>query len=536
MKISQLEVPRMHVSILTSFLQHIFGRKVMKKIRGRDVSPGRLRCVIAISLAMLVGLLGMSQSVMAQTLTTAPSKAPVSAKFLKFQDDLRAGTVKKTTGDGHPLGYVPPPVDIARINKAKVKLGIVGAPPASYDLRTSGKVTPVKNQGYCGSCWSFGAFSSLESWLRMGAAPTTLDFAEADLNDYHGFDVPSCEGGNDFMSTAYLARWSGPVLEANYPYPYAPQVTGAPGAPVAKHVQDVIFLPNRTGPTDNTTLKNAIMTYGAIAVAYYVDTAASSGYWNEAKDSYYYNGTPKTNHEVTIVGWNDSYAKTNFTKTPPGNGAFIVKNSWGTGWGAAGYFYMSYYDTSLEVGVAYDNAEATTTYTRAYEYDPLGWVGNWGFNSPTMYMANVFKASSAAPKIKAVSLYAPVPNTAVEISIYDNVTINYGTLSTNKPTAGTLKTSTPIKKTFTYAGYHTVVLPSVVSVTANKRFSVVVKITTPGYNYPAPSEDSYAGYSSAASAWVGQSFISSDKTTWYDLPYSTNFQGGNVCIKAFGSL
>ena len=80
----------------------------------------------------------------------------------------------------------------------------------------------------------------------------------------------------------------------------------------------------------------------------------------------------------------------NFDNPPPGNGAFIVRNSWGSTWGDAGYFYISYYDTRIGRDNAMFTAQPPTTYTRIYQYDPLGWVANFGFGTDTAYYANVF--------------------------------------------------------------------------------------------------------------------------------------------------
>ena len=102
-----------------------------------------------------------------------------------------------------------------------------------------------------------------------------------------------------------------------------------------KHVQDVYIIPARSSSTDNDNLKNAVLNYGAVHVSmgWYGSTYSSSAYWNNATFSYYYNGSEMSTHAVAIVGWDDSYPRTNFATAPPGDGAFIVRNSWGSLWG-----------------------------------------------------------------------------------------------------------------------------------------------------------------------------------------------------------
>jgi hypothetical protein len=84
-------------------------------------------------------------------------------------------------------------------------------------------------------------------------------------------------------------------------------------------------------------------------------------------------------------------------------------------------------------------------------------------------------------------------------------------------------------------GYHTVILPTAAPVTPGKKFSVLVKFTSPGFNWPVPIEYARAGYSSHATAAAGQSFVSGDGNTWYDFThYASQWPKTNVCIKAFG--
>jgi hypothetical protein len=256
-------------------------------------------------------------------------------------------------------------------------------------------------------------------------------------------------------------------------------------------------------------------------------SSSDSSYWDQSNSSYYYNGSNYTDHAVTIVGWDDTYSRYNFSTTPPGNGAFIVKNSWGKGWGDNGYFYVSYYDSWIgsSENAVYDNAEPTNNYSHIYQWDPLGlctWA--WYFASGTTgWFANVFTAQSN-DALAAVSFYSATPN-----STYDVYTGNSVGGSKTLRTSGTLAVP----------GYHTVSLPSSVALSNGQSFVVFVRLTTPGWNWPVPLETPVnkggASYSGSASASPGQSYVSASGSSWTDV---TTFDGDsetNVCLKAFTS-
>jgi C1A family cysteine protease len=461
--------------------------------------------------------------------------APVNPHFTQYMLNQRLRLVQGLSEDGHALSYLPSPLKLPSVKPTKVLTETADTLPATFDLRTVGGVTPVKDQGSCGSCWAFAVYGSLESFLKyQNNAHKTWSFSEADMNQYHGFDLRECQGGNFDMATAYLARWGGPVNSTDVPYPYAsPVLAEASGVKVQRHVQNVWYLPERADYTDNTQVKNAIMTFGAVTVAFY----HGSTYYNETTAAYYYGGAKgiSPNHAVAIVGWDDNYSRSNFTagRRPPGNGAFIVKNSWGPDWGKDGYFYLSYYDKALTMMTSYCSAEPLVRYQRAYQYDPLGWTTSVGYSSTTAWFANVFSAATGAANIKAVSFYSPVPGTKFRIYIYKDVT-------GNNPRNGVLVKS--ILGTLEKAGYRTIKTfkspeapPAVVP---GSKFSVVVRLATPDYDFPIPVEKDYAGYSSAANAYTGQSYISADGRNWDDLTLQTigtsSFKRANVCLKAFG--
>ena len=100
--------------------------------------------------------------------------------------------------------------------------------------------------------------------------------------------------------------------------------------------------------TNKTDVKQAVTDYGAVSISYFTDSSYStSKYFNSATAGYYCYDNTGHNHAVTIVGWDDNYSADNFVNKPEGDGAWIVRNSWGDYFGQGGYFYLSYYDVSI---------------------------------------------------------------------------------------------------------------------------------------------------------------------------------------------
>jgi C1A family cysteine protease len=481
--------------------------------------------VVAILMCGLQFLIGAP--VFAQD-AKAPVMAPLNPDFINYMNTIRLLGVENVTPNGYGLGHIPSPIDRSYLTGQSVfPIPLLGTFPSTYDLRTLGKVTPVKNQGSCGDCWAFGAMGSLESNLLTAE---TWDFSENNLKNTSGFDYGPCDGGNEEMATAYFARWgdpvytSGPVLESVDPYNPSSGVSPS-GLTVQKHVQEVLIIPPRGSSTDNDNIKQAVMTYGAVATVMYWDGPGGGGpSYNTTNMAYYYNSTAPSNHSVDIVGWDDNYSASNFNVPPPGNGAFLIRNSWGTSFGISGYFYISYYDSVVGGNnYVFNGAQPTTNYIRAYQYDPLGMTTSFWFGggpTTTDWFANVFTAT-ATESLVAVSFYTDDVSVSYTITIYTN--------STSGPTSGTLAGTTT--GSITTPGYHTVTLSSPVSITSGQNFSVVVKLMNSSYTYPIPIEYPFNGYSSAATASAGQSYVSSDGTTWYDL--TSYYPNTNVCVKAF---
>jgi alpha-tubulin suppressor-like RCC1 family protein/C1A family cysteine protease len=394
----------------------------------------------------------------------------------------------------------------------------------------------------------------MESCLLPGEE---RDFSENNLANLHGFDNSLDDGGNADMSVAYLTRWSGPINEMDDPYSGTNHAISPTGLTEQKHIQEVLRLPD----LDKNQIKNAIMNYGGVTtsmsmdsnqvinpfIIWIYDTLYDCGYRNSGYVPSYDPYDPDTHaywdyisddwknwmgldHMVTIVGWDDSYSRTNFHASPglkipgggsyaaglpAGNGAWIVKNSWGTGWGDSGYFYVSYYDQNFTRELyVFNNAETTDNYQHKYDYDTYGDVYNYGNN----WMANVFTATANEP-LTAVSFYALAPNTSYTIQIYTNVVgdpTNGGILQSTATTTGTVA----------LAGYHTIPLKTPVILTMYGKFSVVVKVTSSNSSPIAceakvidtvPDDDYDLNFTSKATSKPGESFVSKTGTLWTDL-------------------
>ena len=447
-----------------------------------------------------------------------PVEAPLNPEFLEYIEMQEQGLIRPMyTAEGYPLGLIPSPVDVQYTDEEE-EIGIeeVTALPKTYDLRNKNKLTDIRNQGSCGSCWAFTAMGALESSLMPMEA---WDFSEQHLITNHGFKWKPCGGGNLLMAVAYLARRHGPVDESDHPYQYSAHIRALDAQ---KHVRDVVYFPERKNANDNKDIKKAVQKYGAV----YITMKYVSSKYNPVYCAYYNPDLDEGAHGVNIVGWDDTFSKDKFNETPPGDGAFICRNSWGTDWGEDGYFYISYYDEYL--GKDYYNAAfaevgEATEYTDIYEYDKSGWTGTYGWPPDnTAWFANIFKAE-ASHSLGAVSFYAVGKTNTYTVYIYTGV-------NDGQPRSGVLKTQKSGR--FKSPGYYTIDIGEV-PLTKGEKFSVVVEMTTKGYEYPIPLERRIKKFTlkKNCKGKIGESFVSHYGDYWFDL--CSLIKNSNVCLKAF---
>lgn len=395
--------------------------------------------------------------------------------------------------------------------------------PKEYNLVKEKLVTPVKNQGEFGDCWAFGALASLESSLiKTKQANTKVDLAERHLawfayngknfdnvSKFAGVDTFVDEskegayyaGGGREMAIATLSRGYGPVDEKTALHDEKTMTGLDTNIQTEKIVslKEAIHLPETVIWDENDKvkgidrkaigiIKNYLHKRGAISVGIY--TSEFDKDYNEKTYSFYSGKEGKeADHEVTIVGWKDNYPRENFVKKnnklPERDGAWIIKNSWGSDeFGDKGLLYVSYEDTSFATPTFFQGQLVPKYENRTYQYDGVGFGdGPLELVEKAEVATNTFVAEKDET-VKSFGVTLPFDNSKVTISLYKNV-------QDGKPTNGEKVLVQTVKKL--RGGYYTIPAKKAIDIEAGTKFTVKIKIAVDndgeqGYLLPCETE------------------------------------------------
>lgn len=319
------------------------------------------------------------------------------------------------------------------------------------------------------------------------------------------------------MSMAYLSSWKGPVYEIDDPYGDGESPEGLSSI---VHVQEMQIIASK----DLDGIKRAVFLYGGVQSALYMSMHDSYGNdsvsYNSENSSYCYIGNEKANHDIVIVGWDDSYPADNFSTKPDGDGAFICVNSWGDEFGEDGYFYVSYYDSGIGVhNLVYTSIETIDNYNKIYQSDLCGWIGQLGYNRDYAYFANVYKTTENE-LLKAVGFYATGPATNYEVYVVEHFTDESSFKNKRLVATGSVVN----------AGYYTINLNEDVFLPAGNEYAVVVYINTPGSKKPVAIEYNGGEATTTVDISDGKGYISLHGNTWEHVEETQNC---NICLKAY---
>jgi C1A family cysteine protease len=206
--------------------------------------------------------------------------------------------------------------------------------PPTFDWRDSGGLTPVRNQGSCGSCWAFAAVGIVESAVLRGLGESE-NLSEQWLVSCNPWDY-GCDGGWTGPAVGMMTLGghsdpcghNGAVLETDFPYAQWDKPCNCP-YPHEYWMDDWAYVGSAYGTPSVAQIKQAIYDHGPVAVAIYASDAMDAyngGIFNACEYG-------PVNHAVVICGWDD---------TQGSNGVWFVRNSWGSIWGEGGYMRIEY--------------------------------------------------------------------------------------------------------------------------------------------------------------------------------------------------
>ncbi len=407
--------------------------------------------------------------------------------------------------------------------------------PEKYDLRDSGRVSKVKNQGSEGYCWAFGSVASMESNIltqsdlrtELGDNPQdSLDISEAgqiwyihtgvtDKNSpFYGDYMKDPDKGSNGGSTTTLAQSLNSGF-GTYPQQLCPYEDVKRGfSETLRFYSDYRLREYNELSNEPNLLKSKIMNDGAITVFYdSVRQCYSSDYKNYYSDE---NSPLSTQgHIIAVVGWDDNYSKENFTgySKPEHDGAWLCKNSWGESYGNNGYIWISY-DTirlSFSQYIMQSNKNFDNIYQKSFLTSGLGYNYDGA--------ANVFTANSDE-QLKQISIST--------MGAYD-YTISVYALDADfaYPKDGKLLTTFTGK--IENNGIHYIDVPKEVYLSSGEKFSVVIE---------ANDNDSFLNFSSNSSdniKYEPKNSYTFSRGAWKDITENTADAQLYAGIKAFTS-
>ncbi len=413
------------------------------------------------------------------------------------------------------------PTDLSALSGA----GDAGADELSGDSQTITTDLPaIRDQNPFGACWAFAAIGAMEIYLIKtdSAVASEIDLSELYLAYYIAHDYPEAKpggegdqfefvgggsyldnGGTNYLAFRILENLIGTVAETSAQYTPNPKSPTADSQVVTQMTGAYVVNVNKQSVGE---IKELIRTHGSVSASIWMPEQA---YYNKIENvngpvgysstnACLYGRSRTANHDILLVGWDDGFSRNNFVDglRPENDGAWKARNSWGTGFGNSGYFWISYEDYALAGTDATvyrainssskingsDNKEEVPDF--CYSYDKI--PDNDAYEDSTAW---VLKAASPAvmEQVFTIDGNEKILSVGVETGtagVRIDVTVKV------KPTDGTGPevTATGVEASAAYRGFYRIRLNNPLEVAVESTATVTVKYTAAGKTIIVPYE------------------------------------------------
>lgn len=466
--------------------------------------------------------------------------------------------------------------------------------PEKFSLRDKGALGEARNQYYDGSCRSFAAMAALESHVKM-VDGLDRNYSENNLENRHGYNYSYSDGPfevrkgrNKFSDLGYLLSNKGPIFEKDDPYvpmkhdfKPADYLSEEAKTQITKEIENYksketvineskspkILSPDRyvTGmmflrDVDKNNIdspksqeleqyKKAIIAHGAVASNIYMKLGAGTfPYSNEEtynyeKFAYYSDDKEVANHAVAIVGWDDTFSRSNFKNDPGIDGAWIVRDAQTKYFGDQGLFYVSYKSTAIATeGYVFTETKDKTAFDGMLAHDEMPFTAfrrNSFFDSPEGRISVLFNRfeKDKAIYIDSIGYFTTKPNAEVELYLIEDFNAFERELDESDMDDVFEEYNKHLIKKFTQenSGYHLYKLEKPIEIPANKAFAIGL-----GVKNPNPADEEYDIVMEKKDTGLGKNAVVGKNETYayvfgefVDINKMKGQELGNIALRAY---